>query len=131
MGPKGMSSDEEEFYDGRPFYPRRFRIHVPAFRNPEVTRWLRVLDRIYLWLRDNRKVDDARGAELHLREEGAQPIYSHKDIFPTKMPINFYNASWLSSASWIVVHKLKPRHREQYQWTHTDEMMQCGDFILN
>ncbi|KAF9645717.1 hypothetical protein BDM02DRAFT_3100972 [Thelephora ganbajun] len=107
LGIDGMSSDEEEIFNGR----KRYLILTPEWRDPLLTPWLWIFDRLCLYHHREGEAVDGRG---HMpRQRVTTNLASTSKRFVSGLPINTYKKSWLAKQLDIqnVVH---PCPQERY-----------------
>ncbi len=85
LGPHGMSSDES---DHEPNGRLRYRILRKPWRNPKITAWLRLFDKLYAIAR----LDAMSGSQPHVRVTSNS--YTNRRPAVRGLPENAYNPKW-------------------------------------
>ncbi|KAF5378192.1 hypothetical protein D9615_007591 [Tricholomella constricta] len=127
LGVDGMSSDESDHEAAthiRTVAASRptFRVLVPRWRAPEITRWLHVFDRIYTATR--RAVGPSRGDYPRHRLYHEQTAnFSSRRKFVPLLPYNAYRREWLWSwNSEFVDFAVRPT-QEHYPFYHNNDIL--------
>jgi hypothetical protein len=104
LGVDGMSSDEEERFEGS----IQYRILVPRWRSQILIPWLRMFDILHQHYRLEDNSKDMRGALPQRRVPGSS--WSASRRFVPGLPMNVYRTEWLEGQLDIpnVVHPAPP-----------------------
>ena len=94
----GMSGDETDRCGRQPIQgQRKFIVVRPHWRSQEVTRWLRVIDNLYMIHRFSSNGRASRGNWVRQRIDSGRV---DRDRIPvTGLPENFYDEGWLRGLS--------------------------------
>ncbi|KAH9855536.1 hypothetical protein C2E23DRAFT_724205 [Lenzites betulinus] len=119
LGVKGMSSDESDHRNGI----AQYGVFAKEWRNPIVTRWLRVLDSLYRRLRFGDADENKPGSQPHNR------FYSDRVSTrrpPVKgLPCNAYDPEWLRNLHPYDKKHLLVQEDVQYNFSHNPELQKC------
>jgi len=93
-----MSGDETDRCGRHPIRgQRKFMVVRPYWRSQEVTKWLRVIDNLYMVYRFSSNGRASRGNWVRQRIDSGRV---DPDLFPvTGLPENFYDEEWLRGLS--------------------------------
>jgi hypothetical protein len=94
----GMSGDETDHCGIRPIRgQRKFFVIRPEWRSKDVTKWLRAIDKVYVYHRFSKDGRASRGNWVRQRIDSGR-LDSTRRAVPG-LPKNFYDATWLESLS--------------------------------
>ena len=94
----GMSGDESEHSEAmQPREHRKFSVVRPAWRSPEVTPWLQVIDDVYLDSRFSEGGRASRGNWVRHRVRSSRVDHMRPPV--VGLPKNFYDEEWLGHLS--------------------------------
>ena len=94
----GMSGDETDRHGEQPITgQRKFFVVRPGWRSQEVTRWLRVIDDLYMIHRFSLDGRATRGNWVRHRMDSDRVTWDKRPV--SGLPENFYEASWLKGLS--------------------------------
>lgn len=123
----GMSDDEPgpgpRSTTARAKASRQYFVIRPAWRSPEVTNWLRVMDHLYLGSRFAADGRATRGKWTRDRVQSNKVDQAAQAI--KGLPENFYDKVWLASLS--PKKKRRLNVKEAINLTHTEEIMRYVD----
>lgn len=117
----GMSDDEPDprSTTARTKESGKYFVIRPAWRSLEVTNWLRVMDRIYLYHRFAADGRATRGKWTQNRVQSNKVDRAGQAI--KGLPANFYDKDWLASLS--PKKKRRLNIKGAINLTHTEEML--------
>jgi hypothetical protein len=93
-----MSGDETDRRGERPIVgQRKFFVVRPGWRAQEVTRWLRVVDDLYMIRRFSLDGRATRGNWVRHRMDSDRVTWDSSPV--SGLPENFYDSSWLKGLS--------------------------------
>ncbi len=113
LGPHGMSSDES---DHEPSGRLRYRILRKGWRNPKITAWLRLFDKLYAIAR----LDSMSGSQPHHRVTSNS--YTTRRPAVRGLPENAYNSTWLGKLTDYDRMLLFVKMGEKYAFTHASSI---------
>lgn len=94
----GMSGDETDHRGEQPIAgQRKFFVVRPGWRSQEVTRWLRVIDCLYMIHRFSLDGRATRGNWVRHRIDSDRVAWDRLPV--SGLPVNFYDPSWLDGLS--------------------------------
>ena len=94
----GMSGDESDRSEERQTREhRKFFVVRPAWRSPEVTHWLRVIDDVHLDSRFSESGRASRGNWVRHRVPSSRVDHMRPPVIG--LPKNFYDEEWLGNLS--------------------------------
>ncbi|OSC96129.1 hypothetical protein PYCCODRAFT_1472880 [Trametes coccinea BRFM310] len=115
LGVHGMSSDESDHRNG----VAQYGVFQKEWRNPAITKWLRVFDSLYRRLRLNEVNHSTPGSHPHLRFLSDKTDSRHP---PRKgLPQNAYAPEWLKKLNAYDTKLLQVRE-ESYDFVHDAEL---------
>ncbi|KAI0323556.1 hypothetical protein GY45DRAFT_1264373 [Cubamyces sp. BRFM 1775] len=119
LGVHGMSSDESDHRNGAVQYG----VFKKEWRNPAITKWLRVFDSLYRRLRLNEASHSTPGSHPHLRFYSDKQSSRHPPV--KNLPRNAYDPEWLAGLNQYDI-KLLGCLNVTYNFTHHPDMERYG-----
>lgn len=95
LGPHGVSGDESDHHSSKRRGERCYTIIQDEWRAPEVTKWVRTLDHVYMSFKFNAAGKSAPGNWVRTRNVSRR--ISSKTDPVAGLPRNFYDKKWLKS----------------------------------
>ena len=94
----GMSGDETDHRGTQPIKgQRKYFVVRPEWRSRDVTRWLRIIDEVYVYHRFSEDGRASRGNWVRQRIDSGRFDGARRPV--SGLPKNFYDAAWLETLS--------------------------------